>query len=422
MANTSFRYGGGKFDLRSYLVRLCGWLQNKKVVFLDSQPDLCEQVLASSVLKGSFVESMLATPAWSPIYSIESADGELWEQLSQDCRQLMGQLDWRTRLTPLVTSHGNVLALEVERRNKSDPQFVVNAEMISRFTVRVLFELLFEMPLSNSDETLFYKASIEWRKELGIKGQGDLEIKNAFWVRLAEIVANSKYASGLERYSNEPGRWVSVFAQPFLISPQINVSDVMVAVFHFLRREPGLLEQARNWATGKDAVRLNAVVMESIRLQHPFPILERELQRDITLGGRILSAGTQVLLLYDRFKQDQKFDPERWLKNNTENTYHSMPYGAGKRMCIGKPIATELLVRFLEVLLTQIPDILVQPEVGHLYSGRNNDKAKSSFSETLYQIKIFSKALWTSFKLGQRSRSPATKCPFSKINGIIKNS
>jgi hypothetical protein len=412
MSSSSFRYGGGKFDIRSNFIRFCGWLQNKKVVFLDSDPQACAQVLASSDVKGSFVEAMLATPAWSPIYSIESVDGELWDQLAHDCRKVMGLLDWRGRLTPLIERHGKLLAFEVKAKTALDSGFILNAELVSRFTARVMFELLFESPLLEEDETLFYKASIEWRKEIGVKGKGDDTVKQAFWKRLTEVVASSKYSFGLQTYSDDPGRWLSVFAQPFLISPQINVSDIMVAVFYFLRREPGLLEQVKGWARAKDSARLNAVVMESIRLQHPFPILERELQHDLKVGEKHLSAGTQVFLLFDKFKQDQKFDPDRWL-NHADNIYHALPYGAGKRMCIGKPIATALLADLLGILLTEIPDAQVQPQKGHSYSGRNNDNSSSSWQETGYQLKTFIHALWNSFKWGRRSRSSTGKCPFT---------
>ncbi|MEO5970217.1 MAG: cytochrome P450 [Bdellovibrionia bacterium] len=413
MSTSSFRYGGGKFDIRSNFIRFCGWLQNKKVVFLDSDPEACAQVLASSEVKGTFIEFLLATPAWNPIYSIESVDGELWEQLAQDCRKVMGLLDWRVRLTPLVEHHGKLLQIEVREKTALNPSFVVSAETVSRFTARVMFELLFEIPLSQKDESLFYEASLEWRKEIGVKRQGNSEVKKAFWLRLTEVVAASKYAPELQTYSDDVGRWVSVFAQPFLISPQINVSDIMVAVFYFLRREPGLLEQVRSWADAKDSNRLNAVVMESIRLQHPFPILERELQKDMKIGEQHLTAGTQILLLFDRFKQDQKFDPDRWLKTSAENIYHNMPYGTGKRMCIGKPIATALLADLLGILLTQIPDAQVRPQQGHLYSGRNNDGARSSWRESLYQLKTFMKALWSSFKMGRRDPSHGGSCPFT---------
>jgi len=417
MSASSFRYGGGNFDVRSHFMRFCGWLQHKKVFFLDSDPEACGQVLASSEVKGSFLESMLATPAWRPIYSVESVDGELWEQLAQDCRKVMGMLDWRVRLAPLLERHGQLLAFEAKAKIEMDLDFVVNAETISRFTARVMYELLFEVPLSSEDETLFYKASLEWRKEIGIKGQGDLTVKEAFWKRLTERVADSKYAFGLQTYSNDIGRWVSVFAQPFLISPQINVSDVMVSVFYFLRRDPVLLEQVRTWAQAKDSVRLNAVVQEAVRLQHPFPILERELQQDLKIGKERLTAGTQVFLLFDRFKQEQKFEPERWLKGPADNIYSAMPYGTGKRMCIGKPIATALLADLLGILLTKIPDGQVQPQQGHLYSGRDNDNARSSWGESVYQLNIFTKALWKSFKIGRRSRSHTGKCPFTGREG-----
>ena len=41
-------------------------------------------VLKSSNKKGSFIERLLALPAWSPIYSLESVDGKTWQELASD--------------------------------------------------------------------------------------------------------------------------------------------------------------------------------------------------------------------------------------------------------------------------------------------------------------------------------------------------
>ena len=82
------RYGGGSFDLRKYFIKLCAWLQRKPVIILDRDPLLCTAFLASSDKKGSFVEHLFAIPAWHPLYSIESEDGERWKALSMNCCQV----------------------------------------------------------------------------------------------------------------------------------------------------------------------------------------------------------------------------------------------------------------------------------------------------------------------------------------------
>ena len=407
MNQTSLRYGGGIFDARSNFIRLCGLLQKKKVVILSSNPGLCGEILAASDTKGTFLEHIFATSAWHPIYSIESMDGMIWEKLAQAYRKVIGQIQWRERLSSITQK--NVLTLK--EKLKVDPQLMVDSESLTRLVSKIMFELLFETPISAADETLFYQASIEWRKEIAIKGKGSSEIKNAFWARLTQVIEVSKFKDDLKFYSADPAIWVSVFAQPFLISPQINISDIMVAVFQLLRADPKRLKKARRWATFSDKNRLSRIILESIRLRHPFPILERELKQDRVIQGKLFKSGTQFFILYDQFQQDQTFDPERWLQASSDNPYASMPFAAGPRMCIGKPIAMELLVDLLRAFLTEFPDEKVQPQHGHLYSGRDND-GKQSLTEIAYQTQVFGRGLWKSFLIGHARKTIGQGCPF----------
>jgi len=396
LSKTSMRYGGGSIDARSILMRLFGILQRKKVVILDSNPKLCGEILAASDTKGTFLEQLFATPAWHPIYSIESMDGERWEQLSRDFKKLMAQIGWRERLTPLTHKHAKSLVESL----RSDSNRMVDSEAIAKLVVRILFELLFEIPMSLEDETLFYQASLEWRKEIAVKGAANSQIKRDFWSRLTHLVEGSKFKDGLDSYQSDPSCWLSLFAQPFLISPQINIGDIFVTVFHYLKADPKMLEQARKWAGEGDKARLDGIILESIRLRHPFPVLERELKKDLTTQGEHYTLGTHIFILLDRFKQDQTFDPERWLQSAIDNPYYSIPFAAGPRMCIGKPIAMELLVELLKIFLLQFSIENIRPELGHLYSGRNND-GKEIKGEFHYQIKIFVRTLWKSFRMGR---------------------
>ena len=388
------------------MLRFLGVLQKKKVVILDSNPRLCGEILAASDTKGTFIEQLLATPAWHPVYSIESMDGPRWEQLSSDFKSVMAQLDWRKRLGPLALKQIE----ELVDRVRNEPAFHLDSEVITRSVVRIFFELLFDQPLEVSDESLFYRASIEWRKEIAIKGKSDPHVKEMFWTRLQEVVRESRFREGLETYREDPSCWLSLFAQPFLISPQINISDIFVTVFQFFETDLISWETAKNWAIQGDRPRLSGIVLEAIRLRHPFPILERELKRDfVATTGERYAAGTQVFILLDRFKQDQKVDPERWLLSPAENPYSALPFAAGPRMCIGKPIAMELLVEMLSGFLTRIPFEKIQPALGHQFSGRDND-GQTTGQESRYQARVFARALWRGFRLEKKTSG----CPWKK--------
>ncbi len=394
---SSIRYGGGSFELRKIFIRICAWLQRKPVFILDSNPLLCAAILASSDKKGSFVEHLFAIPAWQPIYSIESEDGKRWKTLSLNCCQVFRTLQWKESLPLQVTSYVRALADEMS----VDARCMMDAEQVSRTTLKILYEMLFEHAIKSEDETLFYDASIEWRKEIALKGAGDRRVKHAFCQRLAQIIKTSRYGAGLteEHHESDPMLWLSVFAQPFILSPQINVSDIMVAVFSFLRADPVMYEIVRKKAIEGDYAYLNAVIMESIRLKHPFPILERELCTEMSLEGKSYPIGTQVFLIMDQFIQDTAFNPQAWLDSDLKHPFEGLIFGAGKRMCLGKTLAKHLMVELLKSMLILIPDIKIQPGLGHSYSGRDND-SNTSFRESLYQMKIFGRAFWRSFKIG----------------------
>ena len=391
------RYGGGSLELRKIFIRICAWLQRKPVFILDSNPSLCTTILASSDKKGTFIEHLFAIPAWHPIYSIESEDGKRWKTLSLNCCQVFRTLQWKENLPEQVTSYVRALAEEMN----VDASLVMNAEQVSRITLNVLYEMLFEHAIQLDDATLFYNASIEWRKEIALKGAGDPGIKHAFCQRMTEIIKTSRYGAGLteEAHASDPLLWLSVFAQPFILSPQINVSDIMVAVFSFLRADPALYDLVRKKAIENDDAYLNAVMMESIRLKHPFPLLERELSKAMTIEGKHYPIGTQVFLIMDQFIQDAAFDPQKWLDSDFKHPFEGLIFGAGKRICLGKTLAKHLMVELLKSIIIFIPDPKIQPGLGHYYSGRDNDH-NASFRESLYQLKIFARALWRSFKIG----------------------
>ena len=390
------RYGSGSFELRKYFIRLCAWLQRKPVLILENDPLLCTAILASSDKKGSFVEHLFAIPAWQPIYSIESEDGARWKALSMNCCQVFRTLRWKEQIPLQVTAFIQALADAM----RLDQSLVMDAEQVSRITLKVLYKILFEQTIAPKDETLFYNASIEWRKEIALKGAGDYRVKEAFCQHLTETISASSYGAGLIKdHARDPVLWLSVFAQPFILSPQINVSDIMASVFLFLRADPVLYSATRKKAMEDDDAYLNAVIMESIRLQHPFPILERELCVDMIIQGRNYPAGTQVMMILDRFIQNAAFDPQTWLEPGLKHPFEGLLFGAGKRICLGKALAKQLMVEMLKSMLVLIPDIKIQPGLGHLYSGRDND-SKASFRESLYQMRVFGRALWRSFNIG----------------------
>ncbi|XP_041112380.1 1,25-dihydroxyvitamin D(3) 24-hydroxylase, mitochondrial-like [Polyodon spathula] len=92
---------------------------------------------------------------------------------------------------------------------------------------------------------------------------------------------------------------------------------------------------------------LKACLKESMRLTPSVPFTSRTLDKETVLGNYMLPKGTvlmincQVLGSNEEYFDDGKqFKPERWLQDrNSINPFAHVPFGIGKRMCIGRRLA-----------------------------------------------------------------------------------
>ena len=120
---------------------------------------------------------------------------------------------------------------------------------------------------------------------------------------------------------------------------------------------------------------LKAWVRETLRLYPVLIVIFRILPADINLSGYHMPAGTQVNCLAYFMSRDeniftdaQEFKPERWLRDNNQNSkfidakevFSSIPFGFGTRMCLGRRIA-ELELHLLLARIVQQFDIRYPP-------------------------------------------------------------
>ncbi|XP_061583479.1 25-hydroxyvitamin D-1 alpha hydroxylase, mitochondrial isoform X2 [Cololabis saira] len=115
---------------------------------------------------------------------------------------------------------------------------------------------------------------------------------------------------------------------------------------------------------------LKATVKEVLRLYPVIPANARVItERDIQVGGYLIPKNTLITLCHFATSRDpavfpnpHEFQPHRWFnKDQAHHPYASLPFGVGKRSCIGRRIAELELYLALARILTEF-DVKPDPE------------------------------------------------------------
>jgi len=308
--------------------------------------NVAKQVLLNSSDKGSFIEEKLATYAWSPILSLESVNGQTWEDLKSRFLTFQKYLPSTEELSQVTHS---ILSIQ-------DPNVEINAKQVVRITVACFVKWIFNRDW-DPEWDFVCEASWEWRKEIALKGKADVLIKRKTVDWIIDLINQSKYRQLYGEQWSKP-EYYSIILQPFIISPMINVSDIAVSAH----------------------MRPELSINELIHYYHPFPILERYISKDIVIcadgiSPLLIKGNTQVFIPLDQIGQLERYDPKV-----------SSPFGFGPRKCSGTQYAIAFLTEFLTYYKNN-PNFV--PRKDHQYSGRNNDNL--SFRESIYQLIIIVK-------------------------------
>ncbi|MBN3317701.1 CP27B protein, partial [Atractosteus spatula] len=133
------------------------------------------------------------------------------------------------------------------------------------------------------------------------------------------------------------------------------------------REVPGAVDVAR-------MPLMKAVVKEVLRLYPVIPANARVIaDRDIQVGGYLIPKKTLITLCHFATSRDPRFFssparfwPERWLsREEGHHPYASVPFGVGKRSCIGRRIAELELYLALARILTRF-EVKPDPEGGEV--------------------------------------------------------
>lgn len=307
-----------------------------------SDPEVAMAVLRASDCKGDALERNVATPAWAPVLSLESIDGPLYETMVKNFHLMYARaMDPPSKMAGIAREQAAAL-------RKSGAE--VNADAVARLTLSCFIKYLFDRDWEPRFEVLV-NASWEWRMQIAVRGRANAQVKQ----RAIDLVVNDLLRNCDRLWNVFGDRWEmpqywSLVMQPILLSPAINAGDIAVA----LKLLPG------------------RSLDEAMRAMHPFPILERWVDRDIVhprTGKVAVRKDSQVIMFTSDFRG---------------STFPWAVFGVGPRQCAGTQLATAFL-RALKEELAEHADAVDRflPEKGHRYSGRNNDGV-SSVAEALY--------------------------------------
>nr|A0A0C5Q4Y6.1 RecName: Full=Ferruginol synthase 1; Short=RoFS1; AltName: Full=11-oxomiltiradiene synthase; AltName: Full=Cytochrome P450 76AH22; AltName: Full=Ferruginol monooxygenase; Short=11-hydroxyferruginol synthase; AltName: Full=Miltiradiene oxidase [Salvia rosmarinus]AJQ30187.1 ferruginol synthase [Salvia rosmarinus] len=125
---------------------------------------------------------------------------------------------------------------------------------------------------------------------------------------------------------------------------------------------------------------LQAVVKESMRLHPPGPLLlPRKAESDQVVNGYLIPKGAQVLINawaigrdHSIWKNPDSFEPERFLDQKIDfkgTDYELIPFGSGRRVCPGMPLANRILHTVTATLVHNFDWKLERPEASDAHRG-----------------------------------------------------
>lgn len=101
---------------------------------------------------------------------------------------------------------------------------------------------------------------------------------------------------------------------------------------------------------------LPSAIEEFLRFEAPQLALARTATRDVTLGGREISAGDRVLMVWASANRDEKVfdDPDEIILDRFPNRH--MTFGLGAHRCLGSTLARRQIAVALRAVLRRMPD------------------------------------------------------------------
>ena len=130
-----------------------------------------------------------------------------------------------------------------------------------------------------------------------------------------------------------------------LLGGNDTTSSTLTWLLERITRHPDVLARTEAAARDGDDAYLDAVIKEVLRLRPVFPMTARLATQDFELPGLTIPAGTMVFAYItlvqrrpDLWEDPLAFRPERFLNSNV-SSYAWIPFGGGRRRCLGAAFA-----------------------------------------------------------------------------------
>ena len=200
----------------------------------------------------------------------------------------------------------------------------------------------FEAQLKAVDELLY--AEIAERR-----GEGDLEERDD----ILSMLIQARFEDGSEMTDTD----LRDQLMTLLLAGHETTATALAWTFDLLLRHAGPLARLRDSLEAGEDDYLRATISESLRLRPVVPLAGRRLNKELSVDGLTLPAGTDVTpaiwLTHTRadvYPEPFAFKPERFL-DSAPDTYAWIPFGGGIRRCIGASFAEfEMRIALREVL------------------------------------------------------------------------
>jgi hypothetical protein len=376
-AKRNLRMPGGARDALLYLT---GLLQGLRTTIISGDLKKAFWVLTQSGSdKGRVIEENLMLGVWVDACSIESCNGQLW-------RDVRSVFDHFAHQVPSVDSLEEHCLSWVPPTD--DSKLVFDSPTFTKLTLQCFGQWLFQDDFQPAHLAALNSESWEIRFEVAMRGHGDNQLKRSGNQAIIDLLSGSSYSLPSTVPSWSACTAFSAVLQPFFISPSVNFIDIVIAMDSLC----DLRTIGRQWILQgfPDAkAEIIAYICETMRLKHPFPVLERR------------QGGDQYFINLDTFFKDTEadFNPNKWIALQEHHPANFLLFGVGPRKCPGRHIAfaclPALIYRCLELSHQLNPSMTAwQPAMNHRFSGRNLDNAPTPTSEAWHVAKRIAYCLY----------------------------